>query len=100
MSNKVHQSLKRMTREPADIEAGTIEVGRNERFEVVVNLDHDRNGIGHIVFSPRQARHLANLLMRHATEALVEWRKEQRLNSANASDGAEPSAPEATKKES
>lgn len=61
-------------REPADIDAGTIEVGRNERYEIVINLDRDRNGIGHIVFSPRQARHLANLLLKHATEAVTEWR--------------------------
>jgi hypothetical protein len=68
------ESLERATREPADVDAGTIEVGRNGRYEVVVNLDNDINGIGHLVFSPRQARRLANLLMKHATEALVEYR--------------------------
>ena len=63
-------------REPPDIDAGTLEVGRNG-YEVVINhpgLKPDENGAGHIVFSPRQARHLAQLLMKHADEALQEWR--------------------------
>jgi len=46
--------------------AGTIEVGHNDSYEVVVNLDHDRNGIGHLVFSAAQARSLAELLWRRA----------------------------------
>jgi hypothetical protein len=78
MESEERESLKRMTREPEDIDAGTIEVGHNDRFEVVINLDHDRNGIGHIVFSPRQARHLANSIMKHASEALLEWRAAQK----------------------
>lgn len=48
---------------------GVLEVGRNDQHEVVINhpdLKPDENGVGHIVFSPRQARHLANLLIKHA----------------------------------
>lgn len=79
MNDEVKESLKRMIREPVDVDAGTIEVGRNDHYEVVINIDNpplDNNGVGHIVFSPRQARHLANLLMKHATEALTEWRQD------------------------
>jgi hypothetical protein len=39
--------------------------------EVVVNhpdLQPDANGVGHIVFSPRQARNLAHLLLSKADE--------------------------------
>lgn len=73
-----HESLKRVTREPNDVQGGFLEVGRNDRFEIVVNhpdLKPDENGVGHIVFSPRQARRFANLLLKHATEALAEWRE-------------------------
>lgn len=59
-----------MKREPDDINFGVLQVGRNDRYEVVVN----RLPKGHIVFSPRQARHFARLLMKHAAEALQEWR--------------------------
>ena len=48
---------------------GFLEVGRNDQHEVVVNhpdLKPDENGVGHIVFSPRQARQFANLLIKHA----------------------------------
>lgn len=51
---------------------GFLEVGLNEQGEIVVNhpaLKADENGIGHIVFSPNQARHLAGLLDKHAREA-------------------------------
>ena len=64
-------------REPPDIDAGCLEVGRI-RFEVVINysdLTPDRNGVGHIVFSPRQARNLARLLLKHADEALREYNR-------------------------
>jgi hypothetical protein len=63
-------------REPLDIDAGTLEVGTNDRFEVIVNhpdLEPDENGVGHIVFSPRQARHFANLLLKHADRALQDY---------------------------
>lgn len=52
--------------------AGTLEVGTNGHGEVVINhpaLRPDENGVGHIVFSPRQARNLAQLLHRKAREA-------------------------------
>ncbi len=48
---------------------GFLTVGRNEEHEVVINhpdLKPDADGVGHIVFSPRQARQLANLLLKHA----------------------------------
>ena len=46
---------------------GHLEVGVNELFEVVINLDRDRTG--HIVFSPNQARTLGALLLKKAGEA-------------------------------
>lgn len=46
---------------------GFLEIGINERHEVVINLDKDRTG--HIVFSPNQARLLGNLLLKKADEA-------------------------------
>lgn len=55
-----------------DIVSGHLMVGTNGRGEVVINhgdLQPDENGIGHIVFSPRQARSLAQLLHRKASEA-------------------------------
>lgn len=54
---------------PMDKIGGFLEVGRNDAHEVVVNhpdLKPDENGVGHIVFSPRQARNFANLLIKHA----------------------------------
>ena len=63
--------------EPKDVDAGFLEVGRNDLFEVVVNhpqMATDENGVGHLVFSPRQARHLARLLTKHAAEAINEYR--------------------------
>lgn len=71
-------SAKKSRDEPGDIDAGHLEVGHNERFEVVINhpaLETDAQGVGHIVFSPRQARVLANLLLKHADEALREYRR-------------------------
>lgn len=46
---------------------GTLEVGTNESHEVVVNLPQDMTG--HIVFSPMQARILADTLIRKSIEA-------------------------------
>lgn len=72
--------------EPADVDAGFLEVGRNERFEVVVNhpdLRPDERGVGHIVFSPRQARHFAQLLMKHAAEAVTEYRAQRKKEDSN-----------------
>ncbi len=58
--------------------AGFLEVGRNANGEIVINhpdLKPDANGVGHIVFSPSQARHLASLLAKHAAEAVEEITK-------------------------
>ncbi len=56
---------------------GVLEVGTLDG-EVVVNhpdLQPDANGIGHIVFSPDQARNLGYLLIRKAEEAEQEARQ-------------------------
>lgn len=45
---------------------GYLEVGTNDKNEVVINLDKDRAGVGHIVFSVRQAYKLADSLIRQA----------------------------------
>ena len=61
----------------ADKIEGFLEVGRNDEHEIVINLDpstvagFDATG-GHIVFSSRQARRLANLLIKHAEYADAE----------------------------
>ena len=53
--------------------AGVLEVARtDDKLEVVIihpDLKPDATGVGRIVFSPRHARHLANLLIENATEA-------------------------------
>ena len=53
--------------------AGVLEVSRTEdTHEIVIihpDLKPDATGVGRIVFSPRHARHLANLLIENATEA-------------------------------
>jgi hypothetical protein len=57
---------------------GFLEVGTNGQGEVVINhpdLQPDENGVGHIVFSPEQARNLAALLLRKATDAENEVRR-------------------------
>ncbi len=52
--------------------SGYLEVGISlDGKEIVVNhpdLLPDENGVGHIVFSPDQARYLGNLLIRKANE--------------------------------
>ena len=56
----------------AEIIGGFLEVGLDDHNEVVINhsdLKPDKNGVGHIVFSPSQARNLAALLLKHAAEA-------------------------------
>lgn len=56
--------------------AGFLEVGRtDDTHEVVIrhpNPKLDAHGAAHIVFSPRHARYLANLLIEHATYAEAE----------------------------
>jgi hypothetical protein len=59
-----------MKSRPKDKIEGYLEVGITpDTHEVIINLDRDRNGIGHIVFSPRQARMLARLLNKKARDA-------------------------------
>jgi hypothetical protein len=56
----------------SDVIAGYLEVGTNGHGSIIVNhpnLETDENGIGHLVFSPNQARNLAKLLNKKATEA-------------------------------
>ncbi|MGC2234291.1 MAG: hypothetical protein WBA09_22510 [Candidatus Acidiferrum sp.] len=63
---------------------GFLEVGTDDG-EVVVNhpdLKPDENGVGHIVFSPNQARNLAELLVKQARVAeqfLADQREAERL---------------------
>ena len=55
-----------------EIAKNTLEVGTNGAGEVVVNhpdLQPDKDGVGHIIFSPEQARALAFLLQQKAQEA-------------------------------
>ena len=54
---------------------GSLEIGRNDQGEVIINhpdLKPDKNGVGHIVFSINQARNLARLLEKQAREAELE----------------------------
>lgn len=63
---------------------GYLEVGTNDKNEVVINLDKDRNGVGHIVFSVRQAYGLADLLIRHAriaSQAAYDGEKKMEIGS-------------------
>ena len=46
---------------------GTLQVGVNDAYDVVINLPRDMTG--HIVFSPFEARALADVLLRQAVEA-------------------------------
>lgn len=65
----------------ADKISGYLEVGRNDSGEIVINhpdLKSDENGVGHIVFSPNQARHFAALLIKHADDADRERNKQRR----------------------
>lgn len=51
--------------------AGYLEIGTNDKGEVVINhsdLKPDADGVGHIAFSPQQARALAAMLNRKAAE--------------------------------
>lgn len=53
---------------------GVLEVGTNDKHEVVINLPHDMTG--HIVFSVEQAEGLAAVLTRKAREAQRARREE------------------------
>ena len=66
---------------------GYLEVGCNDRGEVVVNhpdLKPDANGVGHIVFSPNQARHLAQMLLNKAAESEREPRQQNEVTARTA----------------
>jgi hypothetical protein len=56
--------------------AGLLEIARTEdTHQIVIShpaLKPDDNGLGHIVLLPRQARHLANLLIENAGYAEAE----------------------------
>lgn len=59
-----------------------LEVGTNGKGEVVVNhpdLLADAEGVGHIIFSPNQARNLARILCEKANAAEKEIRKLNRI---------------------
>lgn len=63
---------------------GYLLIGQTEDgLEIVMNLDHDRNGIGHIIFSPGQARHLARLLYKKAKEVDENIRKSRKDHHAH-----------------
>lgn len=65
----------------SEIAQGTLEVGTNGEGEVVINhpdLKPDENGVGHIVFSVRQAENLARLLNEKAVEAHIEMEEKRR----------------------
>lgn len=64
---------------------GFLEVGTNGKGEVVINhpdLKPDENGVGHIVFSPDEARNLASLLNNKAHEARTEQEELKRQEAA------------------
>ncbi len=51
---------------------GCLEIGSTGAGQVVINhaeLDRDKNGVGHIVFSPAEARKLARILAKSAARA-------------------------------
>ena len=52
---------------------GTLEVGTNERGEVVINLDRDRTG--HIVFSTREALEFARTILKMSERARQEFKR-------------------------
>jgi hypothetical protein len=64
-----------------EIAKNTLEVGTNGAGEVVINhpdLLPDENWVGHIVFSPEQARNLASLLLQKAVSAEEEMIEKRR----------------------
>lgn len=69
---------------------GFLEVGHTEdTFEVVVNhpdLKPDKNGVGHIVFSPSQARNLAILLTQHADAAQFKAKQQEQQKAYKAAE--------------
>lgn len=59
---------------------GFLEVGLNDRNEIVINhpdLKPDADGVGHVVFSINQAQHLSHLLAVKASEAANNVRRQE-----------------------
>ena len=55
--------------------SGILEVGTNGKGIVVLNhpkIDVDKDGVGHIIFSPNEAMHLATVLAQKAIDAVYE----------------------------
>lgn len=79
-----------------DIVAGVLEVTTTDDTQEVViihpDLKPDGSGVGRLVFSPRHARYLANLLLEHAAAAEAEARI-----SAASKTGDPPSTPRSGK---
>lgn len=64
-----------MGRKTLNDTGGHLEVGTSGRGEVVVNhpmFQLDARGVGHVVFSPDQARVFAALLIKHSATAAQE----------------------------
>ena len=59
---------------PPDKISGYLEIGTNGRGEIVINHPGIVDGPGHFVFSPRQAKHLAESLLKRVKEAEDELR--------------------------
>jgi hypothetical protein len=73
----------------ADKVEGYLEVGLNDDLEIVVNhpdLKPDAEGVGHIVFSANQARHLGELLLRKAAESERDIRMKQETEARKAAE--------------
>ncbi len=64
-----------------------LEVTRTDDTQEVViihpDLKPDSSGVGRLVFSPRHARHLANLLVEHAAAAEAEAIMSQAVRACN-----------------
>lgn len=57
-----------------------LEVGTNGKGEMILifkkqDMEVDANGVGHIVFSPAEARQFGNVIMKQADAAYHEWWK-------------------------
>lgn len=68
-----------------EIVSGTLMVGTTGAGEVVIehpDLNADANGVGHIVFSPEQARDLGALMVKKAGDAEMELACETRASFA------------------
>ena len=63
---------------------GYLEVGHNEKNEIIINLPQDMTG--HIVFSPNQARHLAQSLNSRAAEVERLIREQENYNRRKAAE--------------